>query len=279
MDKEHLFSIGEVARLFHISVSSLRHYESLGLLSPAYISPDSGYRYYGARQFEVLNTLRYLRALDIPLAEIADFLQNRDVETIERKLIQQKAAVGKKLAELSRIERKIDHRLALLQDAKSARLDEIKLIRTPACRIVWMEDALYLKSFLDMEPSIRRLEQSQREAVVFLGKVGVGISKEHLLQADFSRYDCAFLLLDREDRFDGETHELPEALCARIRFRGSHPQAAGAYERLLSYLREHRLTIDGFSREITLIDNGLSRDPEKFVTEISIPVRPADEPV
>ncbi len=70
-----------------------------------------------------------------------------------------------------------------------------------------------------MEPSIRRLEQSQREAVVFLGKVGVGISKEHLEAGQFSRYDCAFLLLDREDRFDGETHKLPETLCARIRFR------------------------------------------------------------
>lgn len=90
MDKEQLFSIGEVARLFHMSVSSLRHYESLGLLSPEYINPDSGYRYYSTRQFEVLNTLRYLRALDMPLPEIADFLQNRDVETIEQKLRQQK---------------------------------------------------------------------------------------------------------------------------------------------------------------------------------------------
>ena len=276
MDKEQLFSIGEVARLFHMSVSSLRHYESIGLLSPEYINPDSGYRYYSTRQFEVLNTLRYLRALDMPLPEIADFLQNRDAETIEQKLRQQKAVVEQKLAELSRIERKIDHRLSQLQDAKSARLDEIELIQTPACRIVWMEDALYLKSFLDMEPSIRRLEQSQREAVVFLGKVGVGISKEHLEAGQFSRYDCAFLLLDREDRFDGETHKLPEALCARIRFRGSHPQSGAAYEKLLAFLRAHHFTISGFSREVTLIDNGLTDDPGKFVTELSIPVRPAE---
>lgn len=159
---------------------------------------------------------------------------------------------------------------------KSARLDEIELIQTPACRIVWMEDALYLKSFLDMEPSIRRLEQSQREAVVFLGKVGVGISKEHLEAGQFSRYDCAFLLLDREDRFDGETHKLPETLCARIRFRGSHPQAGAAYEKLLAFLRAHHFTISSFSREVTLIDNGLTDDPGKFVTELSIPVRPAE---
>ncbi|WP_256379624.1 hypothetical protein [Bifidobacterium angulatum] len=29
----------------------------------------------------------------------------------------------------------------------------------------------------------------------------------------------------------------------------------------------------GFSREVTLIDNGLTSDPRQFVTEIGIPVR------
>ena len=33
------------------------------------------------------------------------------------------------------------------------------------------------------------------------------------------------------------------------------------------------MTVNGFSREITLIDDGLSRDESQFVTEISIPVR------
>ena len=46
--------IGEVSKMFHISVSSLRHYENIGLLHPEYTSPDTGYRYYGTEQFEVL---------------------------------------------------------------------------------------------------------------------------------------------------------------------------------------------------------------------------------
>ena len=58
MDKTKLFPIGEVSKLFHISVSSLRHYENIGLLTPEYVSPDSGYRYYSVGQFEVLNTIR-----------------------------------------------------------------------------------------------------------------------------------------------------------------------------------------------------------------------------
>lgn len=44
MDRTKLFPIGEVSKLFHISVSSLRHYENIGLLTPEYVSPDSGYR-------------------------------------------------------------------------------------------------------------------------------------------------------------------------------------------------------------------------------------------
>lgn len=90
---EQLFSIGDVAKLFHLSVSSLRHYEALGLLTPERVDPNTGYRSYSIRQFEVLNTIRYLRALDMPLEEIADFLRDRDVERIEEKLSRQREAV------------------------------------------------------------------------------------------------------------------------------------------------------------------------------------------
>ena len=73
LNNTELFQIGDVARLFHISVGSLSYYEQAGLLKPQYVDPDTGYRYYSSEQFEVLNTIRYLRAIDMPLAEIADF--------------------------------------------------------------------------------------------------------------------------------------------------------------------------------------------------------------
>lgn len=81
-----LFSIGNMARLFHLSVSSIRHYEALGLITPEYVDAATGSRYYSPRQFEPFNTIRYLRALDMPLDEIADFLHDRDVDKVEEKL-------------------------------------------------------------------------------------------------------------------------------------------------------------------------------------------------
>ena len=168
---EQLFSIGDVAKLFHLSVSSLRHYEALGLLTPERVDPNTGYRSYSIRQFEVLNTIRYLRALDMPLEEIADFLRDRDVERIEEKLSRQREAVLQRQRELERIRRKIDNRLHQLREARTAVLDSVELICAPACRMVWMADRLRPRSFLDMEASIRRLEGPNTEALVFLGKV------------------------------------------------------------------------------------------------------------
>ena len=111
MEPIKLFSIGDVAKLFHLSVSSLRHYEAAGLLQPEWVDPQTGYRYYSTRQFEVLNTIRYLRALDMPLPEIADFLRDRDVGRMEEKLRLQRETIIRKQQELRRIERKIENRL------------------------------------------------------------------------------------------------------------------------------------------------------------------------
>ena len=273
MDRKGLFSIGEVSKLFHISVSSLRHYENVGLLHPEYTSPDTGYRYYGAEQFEVLNTIRYLRALDMPLAEIEDFLKNKDISNIEEKLIQQKKIVLEKQQELKRVEQKINHRLNVLSEAQNTPLDTVTLVQLPASRVVWVEAPLKIEDSQDMEAPIRKLDQSKAEAVVFLGKVGLGISSEHLQNSEYKKYDGIFLILDDEDIYDGETMSVAEALCVRLCFRGSHAEAPGQYKKLLDYIKKHQMQIVGFSREITLIDYGITNDPEKFVTEICIPVK------
>ncbi len=44
-------------------------------------------------------------------------------------------------------------------------------------------------------------------------------------------------------------------------------------EKLLRYIDRHKMQIDGFSREVTLIDYGITNDTDKFVTEICIPVK------
>lgn len=96
----------------------------------------------------------------------------------------------------------------------------IRVVRQPACRIVWIGDSPKVDSYLGLEYSIRKLEQHQKDSLVFLGKVGVGIDKESLEQGGYADYGLVFLLLDDEDEYEGDTVALPETDCVRIRFRG-----------------------------------------------------------
>lgn len=272
VEEKQLFQIGEVAKMFRVSMGTLRHYENRGLLMPEYTDPETGYRYYGIRQLEVLNTIRYLRVLDFPLAQIADFLGNRDVSVIEEKLESQKKIIEEKKRELEVIAKKIDHRLQMLRDAASSRLDEISIQEMPESRVRTIHDSLKLDSYLDLEYAIRKLDENQKEPLIFLGKVGVGISKEKLERGEFGCYDQVTLILDDEDTFEGETEKIPVQTCASVRFCGSHKEAPEYYRKLTEYIREHGYEISGASQEITLIDEGITSNTEKFVTEIRIPI-------
>ena len=108
---------------------------------------------------------------------------------------------------------------------------------------------------------------------MFLGKVGVGISAERLAEKEYSRYDMVFLVLDDEDQYVGMLEELPEEACAAVCFCGSHKDAPAYYQKLSEYIEENHLEIAGFSKEITMVDYGITSDMSQFVTEIQIPVR------
>ncbi|MDD3795977.1 MAG: MerR family transcriptional regulator [Lachnospiraceae bacterium] len=273
MENSGLFQIGEVSKLFHISISILRHYDKIGLVKPEYTDPKTGYRYYSTRQFECLNTIRYLRALDMPLEKIARFLQNRNIDSIRELLLSQKEEVKQRQQELEIIERKIENRLNQLEDALTSHFDEIAITKKPSRRIAAIKKQLAPKSYLDLEDSIRQIERSETKTVTFLGKVGVGISKQQLCRRQFGAYDLVFIILEEEDTFHGEVLLLPSETCVTLRFQGGHEQAAGYYEKLLNYIDENHYVITGFSKEITMIDYGLSDDVSRFVTEIQIPVQ------
>ena len=273
MSDAKLFQIGEVAKMYHISMGTLRHYERTGLLKPEYINPDTGYRYYSVRQLEQLTNIRYLRALDLPLEEITAYIGNRDVNLIAEKLRHQKQLIVQKQQELERIERKITNRLNQIEDALGSELEVVRRVKLPASRAVVTDGPVEFHSYLWLEKSIRKLEAHQKMPLSYSGKVGVSISREHLMQGVFGCYDQVFLLLDPEDEYEGAVEQLPEQECLMVRFRGSHDGSPAHYARLMEAIRERGLEAAGPSREIALIDNSISDDPETFVTEIAVPIR------
>ncbi|WP_330457663.1 MerR family transcriptional regulator [Streptomyces sp. NBC_00820] len=63
-------TIGAFAKACRLTPKALRLYDELGLLRPARVDPDTGYRYYAVEQLPRARLVAWLRRLGMPLAEI-----------------------------------------------------------------------------------------------------------------------------------------------------------------------------------------------------------------
>ncbi len=65
-----LVNIGDFARMTFLSVKALRHYHEVGLLAPAEIDPETGYRRYELAQVPTAQVIRRLRDLSMSLDDV-----------------------------------------------------------------------------------------------------------------------------------------------------------------------------------------------------------------
>jgi DNA-binding transcriptional MerR regulator len=98
-------TIGDFARITHLSIKTLRRYHEAGLLAPAEIDPHTGYRYYTTAQVPTAQVIRRFRDLGMPVREIGEVLATTDpaargaligghLERLEAQLDQTRAAVS-----------------------------------------------------------------------------------------------------------------------------------------------------------------------------------------
>jgi DNA-binding transcriptional MerR regulator len=121
-----MFRIGDFSRLTQVTVKALRHYDSLGLLTPAHTDPFTGYRYYSAAQLPRLNRLLALKDLGLSLEQIGPFLDAElSTEQLRTLLLVKQAETRRQLEEEEARLARIDARLRLLSDQAKPTYDVV----------------------------------------------------------------------------------------------------------------------------------------------------------
>jgi DNA-binding transcriptional MerR regulator len=95
---DRLFYIREIAAA-GVSINALRFYEAKGLLQPAHVSPDSGYRYYSLDNFHRLRSIQQLKDAGLSLAEIKDYLDGNRALSEKIALLEKRRALLEQLLE------------------------------------------------------------------------------------------------------------------------------------------------------------------------------------
>lgn len=109
--------IGELAARAGVEASTIRYYESIGLL-PAPARTPSGYRDYGEADVDRVAFVRRARALGLSLEAIGDVLGVRErgeapCAHVEALIAREREAIGRRIAELEAIRAELDRLLEL----------------------------------------------------------------------------------------------------------------------------------------------------------------------
>ena len=114
-NRNSLIPIGKMATANKVTIATLRLYDQMGLLKPAFIDPDSGYRYYTIQQTSRLDFIRYMRELGLSLADIQSILEKEDVTLIEEKLIEKNNQIHQQLRELKAMHEAVDRTIQSIE--------------------------------------------------------------------------------------------------------------------------------------------------------------------
>ena len=124
-----MFSIGEFARLGTVSVRTLRHYDELGLLHPARVDAETGYRCYSADQLGQLNRIIALKELGLSVAQAKQLMAGITLEELRGMLMLRRAQLEQDLEARKRQLFGVEARLDYIAKEGAVPADDITVKR------------------------------------------------------------------------------------------------------------------------------------------------------
>ena len=124
--------IAEVSERYEISADTLRYYERIGLISPVHRT-DSGIRDYGELDVRRVEFIKCMRSAGLPIEVLIEYvgLVQQGDQTIEARkeiLVEQRARVAAKMAEMQKVLDILDHKIDVYENAVLKREKELLLI-------------------------------------------------------------------------------------------------------------------------------------------------------
>ena len=129
------YTVSQAARIAHVSVRALHHYDELGLVVPSARS-DAGYRLYSTRDLERLHQVRLYRELDFSLEAIQQLLDDPGFDRASALRAQRRLLV-EKLARDERMLRAVDQALAAIAGGDEMDIEKLFEGFAEEARVRW----------------------------------------------------------------------------------------------------------------------------------------------
>lgn len=271
-----MFRIGDFSNLARVTVKALRYYDDLGLLTPANVDPETGYRLYSASQLPRLHRLLVLKGLGFTLEEIAPMLDERLPPSELRGMLRLKQAelrreVSKSEARLSQVEALL-HRIEM-EDG----MPEYEVI-------VKRLDPQLVAGVKGVSPDIAslkvvlpRLFGEVYDHVMHNGGKPAGPAFDLYTDAEFREQDISVEAcfpiaepINETETVLVYTVDGVDAAACTIH-KGPFEGLGGAFDAVMQWIEANGYRINGACREVYL-EYDMNGDPADYITEVQCPV-------
>lgn len=271
-----MLKIGEFSKLGQVTVTTLRHYDEIGLLKPVLVDDFSGYRYYSIAQLPRLNRILALKNLGFSLEEIAPLLDTPNlIEQIRATLTAKRAEIEARLSAEQDLLARVEARLRQIEgEEKMAQYDVV--VKSVAPQTV---------------ASVRETVPTFRDAQFLLPKLIAAVRQSRIVPTGIP-YMIWHLDEHKETDIDAE-------LCIPISGKGANGKGMTVYDQpgidriatavqkgvrdfgtvsqaIVAWIEQNGYQIAGHSRHLYL-EPDLLNPPSDFssdqiITEVQIPV-------
>lgn len=267
-----MYRIGMFSKLGRVTIKTLRHYEEVGLLTPAYVDDENGYRYYTTDQLFRLNEIVALRQMGFSIPEITGIIDGRNMSFIlERRKAELAAERDHVAGQLFRLENYIlEQKEGHLMNYQAV-IKEIPAFTVYSARYVI--------------PGYAALNEIMPALGEKVGKANPGIK---CVEPDY----CFNVYLDGEHRETDINVEICQAVTSRgkdgdgfvfkdipavtvvsVLHRGAYENLGNAYAYAMQWVEQNGYTISDNVRE-SYIDGIWNKEHiDDWLTEIQVPVQ------
>lgn len=260
-------TIGDFSRMTHLSVKALRHYHETGVLEPAGVDPDSGYRLYAPNQVTTAQVIRRFRDLGMPLEQVKAVLEAPDFTTRNEIIV----------AHLARMESELEETRSTVASLRTL------LERPPEETAVEYRSVAPIQAVGIAEPvtfddsSMQWWEDAFAELYAALESAGIEPAGPAgaLYSGEFfeeGRGEVVAFVPVADGARGPRRLEIPGAEYAVTIFEGPFAELDQAYGTLGEFVSEREIGVDGPIRENYLVSSLDTDDESKHRTEVCWPV-------
>lgn len=270
---ETYFTVGEIAKLTNVPIQTLRYYDKMGLLKPAYVNEENNYRYYSVNQFIKIDLLKQCKIIGLSLKEIEALLKEEiTADSMIEIIDKQKKILDEKIKEMESVRSFIDFLDERIKESKTNELCNI-LIKENNEREV-RKYICSIKSQKDLELNLRNVILDAEKDYCMMNYEFVFEAPYEIIESN-KEVEYTSIMVYYKDGVE-QCHNkdiIPKGKYLTMYYDDGNKNNYCYYKQMIDYIKKNNIEVIGNFNEFSILSRINSNEEEKSIVQLEIQIK------